>query len=85
MLETPGAFIEPIKTAAPAADPEITRCIFVNAINVSAFAERILVVPGGNIMGDFSRLSIQSIQGARKQAYPQNAIGILINRLDPAR
>ena len=35
-------------------------------------------------MGDLARLSIQSIQGARKQAYPQNAIGILINRLDPA-
>ena len=35
-------------------------------------------------MGDLARLSIQSVQGARKQAYPQNAIGILINRLDPA-
>ena len=43
MLETPSAFIEPIKTAAPATHPEITRCIFVNAIYVSAFTERILV------------------------------------------
>ena len=52
MLETPSAFIEPIKTAAPATDPEITRCIFVNAIDVSAFTERILVARLGNVMGD---------------------------------
>ena len=84
MFETPGAFIEPVQTAAPATHPEITRCIFVNAINVRAFTERILVARVGNIMGDLSRLSIQSIQSARKEAYPQNAIGILINRLDPA-
>ena len=43
MLETPSAFIEPIKTAAAAAHPEITRCIFVRCIYVSAFTERILV------------------------------------------
>ena len=84
MLETPSAFIEPNKTAAPATDPEITRCIFVNAINVGAFTERILVARVGNVMGDLARLSIESIQSARKEAYPQNAIGLLINRLDPA-
>ena len=84
MLETPSAFIEPNKTAAPATHPEITRCIFVKAIYVSAFTERILVARVGNVMGDLARLSIQSVQGARKEAYPQNAIGILINRLDPA-
>ena len=55
MLETPGAFIEPIKTAAPATHPEITRCIFVNGINVSALTERILVARLGNVMGDLAR------------------------------
>ena len=34
----------------------------------------------GNIMSDFPRFSIHSIQCAREQAYPQNAIGILVNR-----
>ena len=35
-------------------------------------------------MSDFPRLSIHSIQRAREQAYPQNAIGILVNRGDLA-
>src|SRR6516225_7044596 len=83
MLETPSAFIEPIKAAAPATHPEITRCIFVNAIDVSAFTERILAGIG-NVMGDLARLSIQSIHSAREEAYPQNAIRLPINRLDPA-
>ena len=39
MLETPRAFIEPHKTGASATDPEITRCIFVDAIDVRAFTE----------------------------------------------
>jgi hypothetical protein len=85
MLETPRALIEPDKTGASASDPEKTRCISVNAINVRAFTKPLLVARGGNIVGDFSRLSIQSIESARKQTYPENAIGILINRLDPAR
>jgi hypothetical protein len=84
MLETPRAFIEPVKAGASAAYPEITRCIFVYAVNVRAFTEPLLVARVGNIMGDFSRFSVQSIETARKQAYPQNTIGILINRLDPA-
>ena len=84
MLEMTCSFIKPIKTAAAATDPEITRGIFVNAVDVSAFAECILVALVGNIVGDFARLPIQSIQSAREQACPQNAIGIPINRLDPA-
>ena len=84
MFETPSSFIEPIKTAAPATHPEITRCIFVNAIYVSALTELILVARVGNVIGDLGRLSIESVQGARKEAYPQNATGLPINRLDPA-
>ena len=84
MFELPSAFIEPIKTATPATQPEITACIFVNASNVHAFAEGILVFRPGNIVSDLPRLSIQSIQGARKEAYPQNAVGLLINRRDLA-
>ena len=85
MLEATGAFIEPIKAAASAADPEIARCIFVNAINVSAFTERIRVAGLRNVVGDLACLRIQSIQSAREEAYPQNAIGLLIDRLDPSR
>jgi hypothetical protein len=84
MLEPPRAFVEPDKTGAPATDPEIARRIFVDAIDVRAFTERLLVARGGNIVGDLSRLSIESIESARKQACPQNAMGFLINRLDPA-
>jgi hypothetical protein len=84
MLELSSAFIKPIKTAAPATDPERTPCIFVNAINISAFTERILAARLGKVMNDFARLAIQSVQGAREQAYPQSAIRLPINRLDPA-
>ena len=51
MFELPSAFIEPIKTAAPATQPEITACIFVNAINVTAFAEGVFVFRAGNDNG----------------------------------
>ena len=84
MLELATAFIEPIKTGAPAPHPEITACIFENAVKITAFAEAVFVFRAGNIMSDFPRLSIQSIQGAREQAYPQNTIGLLVNRGDLA-
>ena len=35
-------------------------------------------------MDDLARLPIQSVQGAREQAHPQNAIGIPVDRLHPA-
>ena len=35
-------------------------------------------------MGDAARLPIQSVQGAREETHPQNAIGILVDRLHPA-
>ena len=79
MLETPRAFIKPIKTGTATPDPEIARCILINAIDVSAFTKRFLVV-----VGYVARLRIQSVQSARKQAYPKNAIGVLMYRLDPA-
>src|ERR1700751_2938938 len=85
MLEMPSTFIEPHKTGPSATDPEITRWIFVNATNVRAFTDPLLVAGVGHIVGDFSRFSVQSIEGARKQAYPQNPVRLLINRLDPAR
>src|SRR4029077_7485773 len=53
MLEAPSALVEPIKTAGAATHPQITRRIFVNAIDVSAFTERILVARLGNVMGNF--------------------------------
>lgn len=84
MLETASAFIEPNKTAPPATDPEITRHIFVDIIDISTFTERILVAWLRNVMGDFLGRSIQSIQGAGEETYPQNVIGFLIDRLNPA-
>ena len=80
MFELASPFVEPIKTRTPAPDPEITACIFKNAAKITAFAEVVPVFRAGNIMSDFPRLSIQSIQGAREQPYPQNAIGLLVNR-----
>jgi hypothetical protein len=80
MFEQASSFIEPIKAGTPAPDPETTACIFENAGKITAFAE---VVPGfraGEIVSDLPRLSIQSIHGAREQAYPQNAIWLLVNR-----
>ena len=70
MFELPTAFIEPIKTAIPAAQPDITACVFVNAIKVTTFAQGVVVFRAGIVMGDLSRPSIQSIQGAREKAYP---------------
>ena len=84
MPKTPRPFIEPNKTAATAANPEITRRIFVKSIYIRALTEGILVGRVGKVMHDLASLSIESVQGTRKEAYPQNAIGILINRLDPA-
>ena len=80
MLELATAFIEPVKSGAEAPHPEITACISENAIHFTASAERVLVLRAGNIMSDFPRFSIHSIQRAREEAYPQNAIGILVNR-----
>ena len=85
MFELPSAFIEPVKTATPATQPEIAACIFVNAIDVRAFLNGVPVFQAGNIMGDLSRLSIQSIQRARGEPYPQNTLGIPVDCSDPAR
>ena len=84
MFELPSAFIEPVETATPATQPEIAACIFVNAIDVSAFFNGVPVFQAGNIMGDLSRLSIQSIQRTRGEPYPQNTLGISVNCSDPA-
>ena len=46
MLETTSAFIEPVKTTAAATDPKITRRIFVNVIDVSAFSRTYSRRPG---------------------------------------
>ena len=67
MLELSTAFIESIEPATPSSQPEITACIFVNAINVTALAEGVSVFRAGNIMGDFPVLPIQSIKGAREE------------------
>ena len=80
MRELATAFIEPVKSGAEATHPEITACISENAIHFTASAEPVLVLRAGNIMSDFPRFSIHSIQRAREEAYPQNAIGILVNR-----
>jgi hypothetical protein len=84
MLEAPGEFFEPNKAAVPATHPHKTRRIFVNALNVFAVTKLILVARAGKVVGDLARLSIDSVHAARKEAYPQNAIGLLINRFDPA-
>ena len=84
MLEAPGAFIEPNKTAVPATHPHKTGRIFVNALNVFAVTKLVLVAKAGKVVGDLTLLTIDSVHGARKEAYPQNAIGLLINRFDPA-
>ena len=55
MFELPGAFIEPIKTCFPATQPKISACILVNAINVSAFAEGIVVFRAGKIVSHAPR------------------------------
>ena len=46
MFMLPSPFIEPIKTATPATQPEMTACIFVNANDVHAYAEGIVFFPG---------------------------------------
>ena len=62
MFELAGAFIEPDKTATPATEPEITTCVFVNAILSELPLPSPFLFPGlGSIMGDLPRLSIQSI------------------------
>lgn len=75
-LETPGALIESNKTASPAADPEIARRILDDAVDVCAFTDVPVVARSGNIVSDLACFSIDLIEGARKQAYPQNSIGI---------
>src|SRR5215469_4223405 len=85
MFELPSVFIKAIKTATTATQPEITPCIPVNAVNDTSFAEGVFVFWARNIMSDLPRLSIKSIQGARGEPYPQNTIGIFINRGDLAR
>ena len=83
MLELTAAFIEPIETGTQAPHPELTARILENGIQLTAFRETI-AVRTGNIMGDSPRLPIQSVEGAWKEAEPQNAIRVLMNRADPA-
>ena len=64
MLEPACAFIEPIQTRALASHPEITACIFENAIDFSALAETVSAVRAGNIVRDAAALAIHSIKGA---------------------
>ena len=84
MFEMAAAFIEPIETGTQAPHPEITALILENAIQLTAFRETIAAVRTGNIVGDSARLSIQSVEGAWKEADPQNAIRVLMNRADLA-
>ena len=70
MLETPCALIEPNKTATPATNPEITRRILDDAVDVCAFTDAPVIARFGNIMSDLACVSINSIESARKQAYP---------------
>jgi hypothetical protein len=46
-LEASSALVEPVQTAATAADPEIARRISVDAIDVGSCTERILVAAAG--------------------------------------
>src|SRR3974377_1255298 len=85
MFELPSVFIEPIKTATTATQPEIAARIPVNAVNDTSFAEGVFVFRASNIMGDLPRLSLTSVHGARGEPYPQNTLGILINGGDLAR
>ena len=64
MLELPGALIEPDKTGPAAADPEITRCVPIDAVYVGPFAKGIRVARMGNEMRDPAGLSIEPIEGA---------------------
>ena len=81
VFELPSALIEPVKTATPASQPEIAACIFENAVDVTAVVP---VVRASKVMRHLSCLAVQSIQRARGEPYPENALGILVNRSDPA-
>ena len=83
MLKNASAPIESIQSPAPTTNPEITPRIVVNAANASAITQRILIARIGNVMSDLARV-IDSIEGAGKQADPQDAAGIPTNRLDSA-
>ena len=82
MFELARAFIEPIQTAARAPQPEIALRVSGNEIKTITSVERVFVV--GNVMGDLPGLSIQSVQGAGTEARPHNAVGVLMQRNDPA-
>ena len=79
VFELPSAFIKPVKTATPASQPEIAARIFENAVDVTAFVP---VFRAGKVMRHLSCLPVQSIQRARGEPYPENALGILVNRSD---
>ena len=84
VLEPATALVEPVETGIPAAQPEVTAFVLENAVDFAAAAEPVAVLRPGDVMGDLPVLAIQSIEGAREEAYPQNAVGILVNRDDTA-
>jgi hypothetical protein len=84
MFELAAAFIEPIQTGTQASNPEMTTLILENAIQLTAFRETLAAVRTGDIMCSCPRLPIQSVEGAWKEAEPQNALRVLMNRGDLA-
>ncbi len=76
VFELSGSFIEPVQRTRPA-EPEITLCVSVDAVEITALAERVcdfLNQEGSGV----PRLLIESIQGSRKKTYPEDTFAVLI-------
>ena len=80
MFELAAALIEPIQTGTQAPHPEMTALILENAIQLTAARETVAAVRTRNVVSDPARLPIESVEGAWKEAEPQNAIRVLMNR-----